>query len=174
MDSTNEKNKKIIMGMAVLAVSGLLLGTVVGYFVTHKILEKTVLQEMIKEGYVLTSDATATSEDIVFGKTAYVNGELVNGSAFMFDTSDATATSDVILQGKTAYVNGELVVGTLPVIYGQNITPSAQASTISGNAYLKDDLIVKGDRNLVPENIKKGIKIFNVVGRFESEKTTDD
>ncbi len=173
MDSTNGTNKKIIMGMIVLAISGILLGGVAGYFITHKIVENTVLKQMIKEGYVNTADATATSEDIVLGKTAYVNGELVNGSAVMFDTSDATATSDVILQGKTAYVNGELVVGTLPVVYGQTITPSAQATTITGNAYLKDDLIVKGDRNLSPENIKKGIKIFNVVGRFEREKQDD-
>ncbi|HQB32126.1 MAG TPA: hypothetical protein PLI19_02225, partial [Erysipelotrichaceae bacterium] len=114
MDTSAYANKNIVNGMIIIAVSALLLGMSFGYYLTHTILEKTVLTEMKNEGYVLTTDATATAEDIAIGKTAYSNGELLNGTTVVFDTSGATATSNVILQGKTAYVNGELVVGTLP------------------------------------------------------------
>ena len=60
-----------------------------------------------------TSDADATSEDIVAGKTAYVANEKVQGTFVPLDTSDATATAEDIAEGKTAYSNGEKLTGTL-------------------------------------------------------------
>jgi len=167
MDALEFANKKIIIGMITIAVSALLLGISGGYYLTHIILEKTVLNEMLDEGYVLTTDATATPEDIALGKTAYSNGELLNGTAVVFDTSGATATSNVILQGKTAYVNGELVVGTLPKISGRTISPTGRPISFEGVGYLSSDLIVKGDSNLLPKNIKKGVMIFNIVGTYD-------
>ncbi|MDI9539978.1 MAG: hypothetical protein QM204_00685 [Bacillota bacterium] len=169
MDNLAYANKKIITGMITVAVSALLLGLSVGYLLTHTILEKTVLNEMLDEGYVLTTDATATAEDIALGKTAYSNGELLNGTTVVFDTSGATATSNVILQGKTAYVNGELIIGTLPQISGRTISPTGDPLTFNGGGYLSSDLIVKGDNNLLPKNIKKGVMIFNVVGSYDGK-----
>ncbi len=169
MDNLAYANKKIITGMLIIAVSALLLGLSGGYYLTHKILEKTVLTEMLDEGYVLTSDATATAEDIALGKTAYSNGELLNGTTVVFDTSGATATAGVILQGKTAYVNGELIVGTLPQISGRTITPTGKPVTFNGGGYLNSDLIVKGDKNLIARNIKKGVYIFGVVGTYDGK-----
>ncbi|MGI6607485.1 MAG: hypothetical protein ACOX1F_00695 [Erysipelotrichaceae bacterium] len=167
MDIFTYANKKIIIGMITIAVSALLLGLSAGYYLTHTILEKTVLVEMLDEGYVLTTDATATSADIAAGKTAYCNGELVNGTAEVFDTSGATATANTILQGKTAYVNGELVIGTLPQISGRTITPAGRPVSFNGGGYLSSDLIVKGDSNLLPKNIKKGVMIFDVSGSYD-------
>jgi len=164
---TSNNSKKYILGVCVLALSGLLLGCVLGYLGTHFVLEKTVLNQLKDEGYIYTGDATATAEDIVSGKAAYVNGNLVNGTVVRFDTSDATAKADYILQGKTAYVNGQLVVGTIQVIPASEVTPTADSKNLLGNVYLSGDIVIKGDKNLIASNIKKGITIFGVTGTYE-------
>lgn len=59
-----------------------------------------------------SSDANATASDILKDKTAYVNGEKIEGTYEPLDTSDANATASDIMKDKTAYVNGVKVVGT--------------------------------------------------------------
>lgn len=64
--------------------------------------------------FVDTSDANATSSDIITGKTAYVDGKKVIGEATAgVDTNDATAVSGDILQGKTAYAKGVKLTGSV-------------------------------------------------------------
>lgn len=74
-----------------------------------------------------TSDATATSDTIFAGYTAYARGQKLFGTYVPpyereeegivyidtgIDTSDATATASDIAIGKTAYVNGNKITGT--------------------------------------------------------------
>ena len=62
-----------------------------------------------------TEDGTATSEDIVEGKIAYVNNERVHGIAKLgIDTSDATAMATDILAPKTAYGPDGKITGAMP------------------------------------------------------------
>lgn len=78
-----------------------------------------------------TSDANATSSDIITGKTAYVDGKKVIGEATAgIDTSDATAIAADIRLGKTAYAKDAKLTGTIEDYDGE-------ASQGSGNYTVK-------------------------------------
>lgn len=92
--------------------------------------------------FVDTSDANATSSDIITGKTAYVDGKKVIGEATAgIDTSDATAIASDILIGKTAYAKGVKLTGSVLTYDGafvgntHTITPTlTNVTAASGNA----------------------------------------
>lgn len=87
------------------------------------------------------------------------------------DTSDATATAAEIREGYTAYVNGEKITGTIESLNAITYTPSVENQIISQGRYLDGDQIILGDANLVPENIKAGVSIFNVNGTFSGDSS---
>lgn len=92
---------------------------------------QTVLDVIGEHKGLDTSDATATVEDIVIDKTAYVDGQklvgvnpmskdeynacltLVNSVDNIEDYTDTTATAEDIREGKTAYSNGTKLTGTM-------------------------------------------------------------
>lgn len=80
------------------------------------------------------------------------------------DTSDATATSGDILNGKTAYAKGSKVTGTIQSQAAQTITPGTADQTIAAGKYLSGTQTIKGDANLVSDNIVSGKSIFGVAG----------
>lgn len=124
--------------------------------------DSDLVPENIKEGVTIfniegnfspldTSDATATEEDILLGKTAYVNGEKINGTLEAVDTRDADATNNDLLLGKTAYVNNQKVTGVMEVNDNNALvkTPISEGNpTRSGLSIsiikIPDDLIVSG------------------------------
>ncbi len=165
---SNKKSgvSKLTIGMILLALGGLFLGAAIGYYLTNRYLSSQVLKDMKADGYVLTDNATATAEDIKEGKTAFVNGVLVNGTMFVLDTSDATAMAEHIRAGKTAYVNGELIVGTLKEISGRKVTPTRDAQAFVGYGILKADFTILGDKNLVPGNIPVNVSLWGVSGTY--------
>lgn len=80
-----------------------------------------------------TSDATANSEDILVGKTAYVNNMKLMGTLpNRVDTEDATVTSADILSGKIAYAKNQQIIGTIEEYDGF----FEGSATIEGNATL--------------------------------------
>ena len=85
------------------------------------------------------------------------------------DTSDATATASDILLGKTAYVNDSKITGTITMKESQEYTPSTSDQTIEAGVYLNGIQTIKGDVNLISENIKNGVSIFGVTGTYTGE-----
>lgn len=79
-------------------------------------------------------------------------------------TSDATAAAGEMLKGKTAYVDGNKVTGTIESKGAQTYTPGTSNQTIANGQYLIGNQTIKGDSNLVAENIKQGVSIFGVTG----------
>lgn len=89
-----------------------------------------VTVEAIPENYIDTSEATATSEDILNEKTAYVNGEKISGTMVNNGTINEELTSS-----KTSYVipkgyhSGE---GTISVdLETKDITPTKELQSIT-------------------------------------------
>lgn len=123
-----------------------------------------------------TSDADATSDDIVVGKTAYVANEKVQGTYVPLDTSDATATAEDIAKDKTAYVNGEKVTGTAEISEYNALmatTISTVGSTTSAvSRYIKNlpnDLEISGTSC---NGLFYGCSSLTTVPLFDTSKIT--
>lgn len=125
----------------------------------------------------MTSDATATTSDILNGKTAYVNGSKVTGSittATQATPSISVSSSGLITASSTqsaGYVSSGTKSATkqLTTQAAKTITPSASNQTaVAKGVYTTGAVTVAGDANLKPENIKSGVSIFGVAGSVET------
>lgn len=94
---------------------------------------------------------------------------IINTSYFQTgtNTDDATATASQILSPYTAYVASGKVTGSIQSQGAQTITPSTTNQAIQSGKYLSGVQTILGDANLIPENIKSGVSIFNVVGQLQ-------
>ena len=96
---------------------------------------------------------------------------ILNMGSGGIDTSDATAKESSILYPETAYVNGVKITGNIPLLQAQTITPGTSDIVLAQGRFLSGAQTIKGDANLLPENIVSGKSIFGVNGTLESYKT---
>ena len=95
---------------------------------------------------------------------------------YIVDTFDGTATSDDILLGKIAYSKGQRIEGNIVSFPGHTYMPTTVDIVIPEKHYLAEDQIIKGDEDLLPENIRYKKNLFNVNGTFteDADITPDD
>ena len=81
-----------------------------------------------------------------------------------------TATSKVKTSGYISTSDTTTKSYTIPRYIGGEYTPTKGSKTIPiKDKYCTGDAVIKGDNNLVPENIKNGISIFGVAGSYTGD-----
>lgn len=74
------------------------------------------------------------------------------------------SSSDLLTGKELIDKNGNKVIGTIPIKSAETIVPSTTDKTIEAGVYLNEPQTIKGDVNLVPDNIRAGVSIFDVTG----------
>ena len=101
--------------------------------------------------------------------TSKVTSLMIQGELFA-NTNEVTATQANVLTGKQFFTKDGFVAGTMPNNGTLNYEPSINEQTIpygftSGGTIGAVDATI--DRNIAPENIKKGVTILGVDGTLE-------
>ena len=113
---------------------------------------------------------TANAIRMAEGSTAAINPQdfeaKITALKLSVQTADANATSADILSGKTAWVNGTKISGSIGTKAATTIIPGTSDQTISSGVYLAGAQTIKGDANLIADNIKSGTSIFGVTGTY--------
>lgn len=136
-----------------------------------------------KVSFVETSDGTITSKDVRAGKRGYakdlaINGDMAEAEIFpllSFHKDDGDVALDIFFNKKgggqsqsyEGYVEQTSAISKtlqLSVKPAATIRPSTEDQTIAKYQWLTGDQIIKGDPNLIAENIKYGVSIFGVPG----------
>ena len=100
-------------------------------------------------------------------------GQYLSGDQTIAATTGTAVAADV-LSGKTFNsANGIGLTGTISSKTAASYTPGTSDQTIVAGQYLSGAQTVKGDANLLTNNIKSGVSIFGVSGKASVIDTSD-
>ena len=153
-EQTNKK-KRIIMLITVIALIGIIVGSIV-------IKNVVVNQEAEGENYLAGGNASSSLMASYIRKGITIGG--ITGTLESLDTSDATAKAEDILEGKTAYVNGVKITGTMKTGPGLgDITGEEKENTETQDSLGNKVVIPAGFKVVNPQdNVENGIIIEDV------------
>lgn len=127
--------------------------------------------KFLEAGKTLTFKAVEINpEDIAFNKKVYDK----DGTFTKTSSTETAADSGDVISGKTFFVNGQKIIGTVPSVNGATIMPTTTDQVTQDDVYLNTPYTVKGDINLVPGNIIRGVTIFGVEGVNDGGTDTSD
>lgn len=89
-----------------------------------------------------------------------------------FDTTNGkfTATSRVKTSGYLSTSDKKTASHTISTYLGGEYTPTKASQTVSlTGKYCTGNVVIKGDNNLVPENIRKNASIFGIQGSYAGD-----
>ena len=120
---------------------------------------------------------SVTPETLLAGHTAHdKSGNVISGA--ISTVEQATPTVTFYTNGKieakctqeTGYVTGGTLTATkqMTTQAAKTVTPTTSDQTaVAQYRFTTGAVTVKGDANLIPDNIKSGVSIFKVLGTFE-------
>ena len=113
------------------------------------------------------------AQNVIINGVTYSNVPEVNipisggGTARFMDTSDASLdNANKMLNGVTAYAGGTKYTGNIASKAAATYTPTTSDQTIAAGQYLSGAQTIKGDANLLGQNILSGVSIFSVAGQL--------
>jgi hypothetical protein len=116
---------------------------------------------------------------IINGTAVSLTGDTIgvinNAEGSTLDLSFVTATADDIMSGKVGCdSSGNPLYGKIAKKGAETFTPGVADQNIQQGVYLSGVQTIKGDANLVAENIKKGVSIFGVIGTYEAASSGEE
>lgn len=120
------------------------------------------------------SDITASGATVSFPAGHYASAQSKSVATATQATPSISVNSAGKITASATQSAGYVSAGTksatkqLTVQAAQTITPGTTDKTIASGRYLTGTQTIKGDANLVPENIASGVTIFGVEGSLEA------
>lgn len=117
-----------------------------------------------------SSDLTASGATVTVPAGYYASQATKSVSTATQATPSISVSSAGLITASATQTAGYVSAGTksatkqLTVKAAQTITPSTTDKTIASGTYLTGTQTIKGDANLVAENIAEGVSIFGVTG----------
>ncbi len=121
-----------------------------------------------KKGTDLLGYISSSSSD------TYPNSGVQDGVYYLAVTApDVNATASKMLANTVACGPDGKVTGTIKSQAAQTFTPGTEDKNIDAGVYLSGKQTIKGDANLLAENIKEGIELFGITGTYTGGDTVN-